>query len=146
MERSTRLLLGAAALGATVFLGALGGAGAAAETVIRSIPIGNLKVVDPIWTTAYITRNHAYMVWDTLFALDADGHAQPQMVDTWEVSEDGLVYTFTLRDGLKWHDGAPVTAKDCVASIKRWGAKDAMGGALLEFTECSSRSTTRPSS
>jgi peptide/nickel transport system substrate-binding protein len=135
MQRSSTRLLGAAALGATVCLGSLGGAGAAEETVIRSIPIGNLKVVDPIWTTAYITRNHAYMVWDTLFSLDADGQPQPQMVDTWEVDDDGLVYTFTLRDGLKWHDGAPVTAKDCVASIKRWGAKDAMGNALMEYTE-----------
>jgi len=134
MQRSMTRLLAAAALGATVGLGSVGGAGAE-ETVIRSIPIGNLKVIDPIWTTAYITRNHAYMVWDTLFSLDADGQPQPQMVDTWEVDDEGLTYTFTLRDGLTWHDGEPVTAADCVASIKRWGAKDAMGGALMEYTE-----------
>src|SRR5215207_4193172 len=103
------------------------------KTVIRSIPIGNLRVLDPIWTTAYITRNHAYMVWDTLFALDADNKPQPQMVDTWEVSPDKLTYTFKLRDGLKWHDGPPVTAKDCVASIRRWAAKDGMGRTLLDF-------------
>ena len=87
------------------------------KIVIRSVPIGNLQIVDPIWTTAYITRNHAYMVWDTLFALDADNKPQPQMVDTWSVSDDKLTYTFTLRDGLKWHDGPPVTAADCVASL-----------------------------
>src|SRR5262249_58908808 len=103
-----------------------GAAPAVAENniVLRSVPIGNLKVVDPIWTTAYITRNHAYMVWDTLFALDAENKPQPQMVDTWSVSADKLTYTFTLRDGLKWHDGGAVTAADCVASLKRWAARD----------------------
>ncbi|MEQ8393595.1 ABC transporter substrate-binding protein [Thalassobaculum sp.] len=108
---------------------------AAAETVIRSVPIGNLKVVDPIWTTAYITRNHAYMVWDTLFATDANNTIQPQMVDTWSTSEDGLVWTFTLRDGLLWHDETPVTAEDCVASLKRWSKKDGMGRSLAGFTK-----------
>jgi peptide/nickel transport system substrate-binding protein len=105
------------------------------KTVIRSIPIGDLKVVDPIWTTAYITRNHAYMIWDTLFALDANDVPQPQMVDSWTVSDDKLTYTFNLRDGLKWHDGGQVTAADCVASLKRWGARDGMGQALLRYTK-----------
>src|SRR5215471_19073907 len=104
------------------------------KIVIRSVPIGNLKVVDPIWTTAYITRNHAYMVWDTLFSLDAQNRPQPQMVDTYHVSDDQLTYTFKLREGLKWHDGTPVRAADCVASLKRWAAKDGMGRALWEFT------------
>src|SRR3954471_17725106 len=102
--------------------------------VIRSIPIGNLKVVDPIWTTAYITRNHAYMVWDTLFALDANNEPQPQMVDSWNVSADKLSYTFTLRDGLKWHDGQPVTAADCVASLRRWGTRSALGRRIFAIT------------
>jgi peptide/nickel transport system substrate-binding protein len=109
-------------------------AAAGKKIVIHSVPIGNLKVVDPIWTTAYITRNHAYMVWDTLFALDAKNEPQPQMVDRWDVSPDKLTYTFTLRDGLKWHDGAKVMAVDCVASLRRWAAKDGMGNALLSFT------------
>jgi peptide/nickel transport system substrate-binding protein len=113
---------------------AAGTAWAQKKIVIRSVPIGNLKIVDPIWTTAYITRNHAYMVWDTLFALDADNKPQPQMVDTWSVSENKLTYTFTLRDGLKWHDGGQVTAADCVASLKRWGARDGMGQALMSYT------------
>jgi peptide/nickel transport system substrate-binding protein len=129
-----RNLLCAAALVALALASPAGGA-AAQETVIRSIPIGNLKVLDPIWTTAYITRNHAYMVWDTLFALDENNEPQPQMVGDWQVSEDGLTYSFTLRDGLQWHDGAPVTAEDCVVSIQRWAAKDGMGQALMEFTE-----------
>ncbi len=135
--RTTRRLLGAAALGA-LLLG-LGGASAPAlaqeSVVVRSVPIGNLRVLDPIWTTAYITRNHAYMVWDTLFAMDENNEVQPQMVDSYTVSDDGLVYTFTLRDGLMWHDGAPVTAADCVASIRRWAARDGMGQALMSFTD-----------
>ena len=82
------------------------------------------------------------MVWDTLFALDADNKPQPQMVDTWTVSDDKLTYTFTLRDGLKWHDGPPVTAADCVASIQRWGAKDGMGQALMELHRARSTPST----
>ncbi|WP_366655644.1 ABC transporter substrate-binding protein [Fodinicurvata sp. EGI_FJ10296] len=105
------------------------------EIVVRSVPIGNLTVLDPIWTTAYITRNHAYMVWDTLFAMDANNEVQPQMVDTYEISDDGLTYTFTLREGLLWHDGEPVTAADCVASIERWAANDGMGQAMMRYTD-----------
>jgi len=90
---------------------------------LKIIPHADLKNTDPIWTTAYITRNHGYMIYDTLFALDADLKPQPQMVETWSVSDDQLTYTFTLRPGLKWHDGGPVQAADCVASIKRWGRR-----------------------
>src|SRR6202051_5023523 len=127
-------LLGAAALVALFACGLGSTASAQKKIVIRSVPIGNLKIVDPIWTTAYITRNHAYMVWDTLFALDADTKQQPQMIDTWKVSDDKLTYTFTLRDGLKWHDGGAVTAADCVASLRRWGKADSMGQKLMDFT------------
>ena len=84
-------------------------------------------------TTAYITRDHGYMVYDTLLATDSSFKIQPQMAD-WKVSDDKLTYTFTLRDGLKWHDGAPVTAEDCVASLKRWGKNDGMGQKLMDFT------------
>jgi peptide/nickel transport system substrate-binding protein len=107
---------------------------AAGSKTIRAVPIGDLKVLDPIWTTAYITRNHAYLVWDTLFALDAQNKPQPQMVDDWRVSDDGLVYEFFLRPNLVWHDGTPVRAADCAASVRRWGAKDGMGRALLAQT------------
>src|SRR5580658_10431636 len=86
---------------------------AQSKKTIRSVPIGDLKVLDPIWSTAYITRNHAYMVWDTLFALDANNQPRPQMVDTYTVSDDKTAYTFTLRRGLVWHDGTPVRAADC---------------------------------
>ncbi|MCC7282676.1 MAG: ABC transporter substrate-binding protein [Acetobacteraceae bacterium] len=103
--------------------------------VIRSVPIGDLRTLDPIWTTAYITRNHAYMVWDTLFALDANNRPQPQMVGGFETSGDGRTWTFQLRAGLRWHDDAPVRAADCVASIRRWGQKDGLGRALMALTD-----------
>jgi peptide/nickel transport system substrate-binding protein len=106
-------------------------ASATAESVLRVIPHADLRNIDPIWTTAYITRNHSYLVMDTLFAMDENLQPQPQMVDTWTVSDDQKTWTFVLRDGLKWHDGNPVTAEDCIASLKRWGARDGMGQQLL---------------
>jgi len=84
-------------------------------------------------TTAYIVRDFGYMIYDTLLAEDADFKIQPQMAE-WKVSDDHLTYTFTLRDGLKWHDGTPVTAEDCVASLQRWGKADGMGQKLMDFT------------
>jgi peptide/nickel transport system substrate-binding protein len=104
---------------------------AIAEKVIRANLDSGLKQLDPIWTTAYIVRSHGFLVYDTLFGLDENFNVQPQMVDTYSLSDDKLVYTFTLRDGLKWHDGTAVTSKDCVASIKRWGKKDGMGQQLM---------------
>ncbi len=107
---------------------------AMAQTTLRLVPHSDLKVLDPIWTTAYISRNHGYMVYDTLFAKDSDLKVRPQMVDTWQASPDKLTWTFTLRPGLEWHDGTPVTAEDCVASLKRWGARDSMGQQLMAVT------------
>jgi len=100
---------------------------------ITAVMHSDLRVIDPLFTTAYITRDHGYMVYDTLLATDSDFKIQPQMADV-KVSDDKLTYTFTLRDGLKWHDGAPVTAEDCVASLKRWGRADNMGQKLMDFT------------
>jgi len=101
--------------------------------IITAVMHSDLRVIDPGLTTAYITRDHGYMVYDTLLATDSSFKIQPQMAD-WKVSDDKLTYTFTLRDGLKWHDGAPVTAEDCVASLKRWGKNDGMGQKLMDFT------------
>ncbi len=120
----------AAALAVPLALGAMADR-AASETVLRVIPHADLKNLDPIWTTAYISRNHGYMIYDTLFAMDESFQPQPQMVDTWEQSEDGLTWTFVLRDGLMFHDGAPVTGEDVVASLTRWGARDGMGQQLF---------------
>jgi peptide/nickel transport system substrate-binding protein len=99
---------------------------------LRFIPQADLRSIDPIWTTAYITRNFGYLVFDTLFALDKNQKPQPQMVDHWTVAGDKLDYTFSLRDGLKWHDGQPVRAADCVASIERWGRRDSFGQKMME--------------
>src|SRR5438105_13099011 len=103
---------------------ALPGASAMAQTTLRMVPHADIKILDPIWTTALITRNFGYMVFDVLFAKDANLKIQPQMAEGYTLSDDKLSYTITLRDGLMWSDGTPVTAEDCVASIKRWGARD----------------------
>ena len=97
-------------------------AAASAATLMAAAPAGaqtlkvvmhsDVKILDPIWTTAYIQRNHGYMIWDTLFAMDEQFNVKPQMVDKYSVTPDNLVWTFTLRDGLEWHDGKPVTAED----------------------------------
>ncbi|WP_414709614.1 ABC transporter substrate-binding protein, partial [Rhodopseudomonas sp.] len=105
----------------------------ASAKTLTAVMHSDLRVIDPGLTTAYITRDHGYMVYDTLLAMDANFKVQPQMAD-WKVSDDKLTYTFTLRDGLKWHDGAPVTAEDCVASLRRWGSADGMGQKLMDFT------------
>jgi peptide/nickel transport system substrate-binding protein len=99
---------------------------------LRFIPQADLRILDPVWTSAYITQHHAYLVYDTLFALDEHLKPQPQMVDRWTVSDDKLVYSFTLRDGLKFHDGLPVLPADCIASIARWGKRDVFGQKLME--------------
>ncbi len=106
-----------------------------AETVLKVVPHSGLKILDPIWTTAYISRNHGYMIYDTLFALDTNGEIQPQMIDSVTRSDDGLTVTMTLRDGLKWHDGGDVTTEDTVASINRWASKDAMGQKMMTFVD-----------
>ncbi|MGR9411830.1 MULTISPECIES: ABC transporter substrate-binding protein [Rhizobium] len=94
--------------------------------------MGDLQVFDPVFTTSDITQFHGLAIYDTLFALDVNLVAQPQMVGKWMISEDQKTYTFELRDGLKWHDGTPVKAVDCVASIHRWGQVDPSGQLLLE--------------
>jgi peptide/nickel transport system substrate-binding protein len=101
----------------------VGAQGAAART-LRVIPQANLTSLDPVWTTAVVTRNNAFLVYDQICAQDAGGAIRPQMAEGWEVSDDRLSVTFTLREGLLFHDGERVTAKDCVASIERWARRD----------------------
>lgn len=125
-----RFLLACPVAGA--WLAILGGA-ASAETVLRIVPNSDLKVLDPVATTASITLQHAYLVYDTLVALDDKGAVQPEMAESFGVSPDGLVYSFTLRPGLKFHDGSPVRSADAVASIKRWAARDLGGKKLNEL-------------
>jgi len=107
---------------------------ALAETEIRAVMHSDLRLTDPVFTTAHMTRNHGYMIYDVLIAKDSNFNIRPQMAD-WTVSDDGKIYTFTLRDGLKFHDGAPVTAQDAVASLKRWGTRDSGGKMLMAVTQ-----------
>jgi peptide/nickel transport system substrate-binding protein len=106
---------------------------ASAETVIKAVMESDVKIIDPIWSGAYITRAYGYMIYDTLFSMDEKFEIKPQMVDSWKQSDDGLTWSFTLRDGLEWHDGAPVKAEDCVASLKRWSVRDSMGQKLAAY-------------
>jgi peptide/nickel transport system substrate-binding protein len=103
--------------------------------ILRMANNTELQILDPIATPSVITRAFGYMVWDTLISLDSNGVPRPQMLEAWEVSDDGMTYTFRLREGLLWSDGEPVTAADCIASIERWGARDAVGRQLIAATE-----------
>jgi peptide/nickel transport system substrate-binding protein len=104
------------------------------EKVLRIVPQADLKILDPIFTTAYTSRNHGFMIYDTLFGLDAKGKIQPQMVDKYEVSADHKTWTFTLRKGLAFSDGPAVTSADVIASLKRWGERDTLGQRLIAAT------------
>ena len=102
-----------------------------ADRPLRLVVNVGLQNLDPIASPTFVTRNFSYMVFDTLVAMDSKGQFRPQMLEGWRISEDGLTYTFTLRPGLEWHDGTPVTAEDCVASLRRWGARDSTGRRLM---------------
>ncbi|UFN51091.1 ABC transporter substrate-binding protein [Roseomonas sp. OT10] len=128
-------LAGAAGTGVALGLSRPSLAQDASARVLKFVPQSDLAVVDPIVTTAYVSRNHGMMVWDTLYGLDEDYKPQPQMVEGHTVEEDGRRWTLKLREGLKFHDGEPVRGKDVVASIRRWGARDALGQVLLAQTE-----------
>src|SRR5215470_4935380 len=108
---------------------------AEAEKTIIFVPHADLASLDPVWTTADITRNFALAAYDTLYGYDAQFKAQPQMVEGHTTANDGKQWDLTLRDGLKFHDGSPVLARDCVATIKRWARRYPMGQALLIRTD-----------
>ncbi len=132
MRLSRRSTIGAAA--GLVAAGPLANpslAQGAARNTLRFIPHSNLAAVDPVAASGYIVRNYGFMVYDTLFAVDPDFRVQPQMVEGHEVSGDGRLWRFRLREGLKFHDDQPVRGADCVASIRRWGARDTMGQTLM---------------
>jgi len=127
------LLKGAAAAGLSLAAPSI--AKAQGARVLKFIPHADLTVLDPIWTTAYVTRNHGYLVYDTLFGMDNAFKVSPQMADGMTVENDGKLVKITLRDGLKWHDGEKVLARDCVSSIKRWGVRDTFGQTLMAVTD-----------
>src|SRR5581483_6694685 len=123
------------ALAGAAALAAPGIVRAEKATTLTFVPHADLASLDPVWTTADITRNFSLAVYDTLYAFDADFNVQPQMASGHEVSSDGKEWSITLRDGLKFHDGSPVLARDCVATIKRFGQRDPMGTALTARTD-----------
>ena len=129
MKRRTLL---AAASAATLALP--GRAGAQRSRVVRFIPLSDLAVRDPLRTAAKVTLHHAYMVFDTLYGMDADFNVQPQMVEGHRVEDDGRLWLLTLRPGLRFHDGQPVLARDAVASIRRWASIDSLGQRLMAQT------------
>jgi peptide/nickel transport system substrate-binding protein len=131
MKRRDLLTLGAAA--ATLHLPRL--ARAQDQTVLRFVPQADLAVLDPVFATAYVTRNHAFLVFDTLYGIDDAFNPQPQMLAGHTVENDGRLWTLTLRDGLSFHDGTPVLGRDALASIQRWAQRDAFGASLLAATE-----------
>ena len=102
--------------------------------VVKFVPSSDLAGLDPIWTTAYVVRNHGFNVFDTLYGTDAQYAIQPQMAEGHQVAADGLTWTIRLREGLRFHDGEPVRARDCVASIRRWAARDGLGQLLMSLT------------
>ncbi|HEY2131640.1 MAG TPA: ABC transporter substrate-binding protein [Acetobacteraceae bacterium] len=107
---------------------------AQSSPLLKFVPQADIASIDPIWTTSYQTRDHGFLVYDTLFGTDADYKVQPQMLDGFVTENDDLQWKLTLRDNLKFHDGERVLAKDCVASIARWAKRDSFGQALAAAT------------
>ena len=129
MQRRTFVATAAAALAAPRI------AQSQASRVLKFIPQADLTVLDPMWTTAYVTRNHGFMVFDTLFGQNGQYAPSPQMLEGYTTENDGKLWTLTLRQGLRFHDNEPVRAQDCVASLTRWGKRDAFGSALFAATD-----------
>jgi peptide/nickel transport system substrate-binding protein len=107
----------------------------AANAPLKFIPQSDLTILDPIVTTVYTARNHGFMVFDTLFGMDSRYQMQPQMLEGYTVEDDGRRWKLVLREGLLWHDGEKVLARDCAASIRRWAARDGIGGLLMARTD-----------
>jgi peptide/nickel transport system substrate-binding protein len=129
------VLKGSAAAGALIAAPGLAkaqGAAPPANRTLRAVIHGDIGSFDPIWTTANVTSYHGGMVYDTLFSADAEQRPRPQMVGQHNLSEDRKTYTFVLRDGLRFSDGSPVTARDCVASVRRWAARDGFGQHMFQ--------------
>jgi peptide/nickel transport system substrate-binding protein len=125
MKRAMRKMAGLVVLAAATV-----SSGASGETVLHHVPQADLKVLDPVTNTAFITMQYSFMVYDQLFAVDDKFEPKPQMVESYKISSDNKNYTFTLRSGLKFYDGSPVRAADAIASIKRWSMKDPEGSMM----------------
>jgi peptide/nickel transport system substrate-binding protein len=128
-----RFMAGSAALLAAGVLPA-GCAAPDRRNILRVVPYADLQALDPVVTTVGIVQRHALMVYDFLFGRDDQGVPQPQMVESWDRRADGLEWRFSLREGLFFHDGAPVTSADVIASLRRWSARDAYGRQIMAVT------------
>jgi peptide/nickel transport system substrate-binding protein len=106
-----------------------------AAQVLKFVPQADLAVLDPVWTTTYQSRDHGFLVFDTLFGLDSQFETQPQMAEGAASEDGGKTWRITLRPDLTFHDGSKVMARDCAASIRRWGARDGFGQALMAATD-----------
>ena len=129
MERRT-LLKGAAAAAGGATLASPAVAQPARAAALRFVPQANLTALDPVWTSAIVTQMHGYHVYDTLYAVDGQLRPRPQMAEGHTVSDDGRVWRIRLREGLRFHDGEPVRAQDCAASLARWSKRDPFGQLL----------------
>ncbi|HXT82236.1 MAG TPA: ABC transporter substrate-binding protein [Acetobacteraceae bacterium] len=134
MKRRTVFRLGGAAAAVTALPRFAIGQSASATT-LKFVPQANLTSLDPIWTTASVTENHAYAVYDTLYATDSKLVPKPQMAEGHTISEDGRTYLIKLREGLKFHDGEPVRAQDVAPSLARWSARDTLGQTVAKFVD-----------
>src|SRR4051794_10699508 len=117
MHRRT-LLVGAGAAATAAVLPRIAIAQPASARTLIFVPQANLTSLDPVWTTATVTRNYAYLIFDTLYGTDDNLRPQPQMAEGHTTDDDGKRWTIRLRDGLRFHDGQPVLARDCVASLQ----------------------------
>jgi len=135
MKRRTLLASAAATAAAGAVPGRFAIAQSARARTIRFVPQANLTLLDPIFTTAAVTANHAWAIYDTLFGVDSKGQVKPQMAEGHEVSADGRTYLIKLREGLKFHNGEPVRAQDCAASLARWAQRDTLGQTVAKFVD-----------
>jgi peptide/nickel transport system substrate-binding protein len=135
MNMKRRTFVRSAAGAAMATLGGHTVAQTAPARTLRFVPQANLTVLDPIFTSASVTRSHGYLIYDTLFGAAADDSFRPQMAAGYSVTEDGRTYAIRLRDGLKFHDGEPVRAQDCVVSLRRWTARDVVGQTVAQFVD-----------
>ncbi len=133
--RAQTLLAATAALASLSLITPAASQAVPEHKILRVVPFADLATIDPINTTAGNVQSHAVMVYDFLFGRDDNQNIKPQMVDTWSMSADGLVWRFVLRNGLAFHDGNPVTAEDVIQSLKRWGVRDAYGRQLATITD-----------
>jgi peptide/nickel transport system substrate-binding protein len=110
-------------------------AAAQATTTLRFVPSSNLSLLDPIWSTAYVSLCHGYAVFDAPYGADANQAPKPQMAEGHEISTDGRTWLIRLREGLKFHDGEPVRAADAAASMARWAARQSTGQVVGAFVD-----------